>query len=228
MGLLGYMLARLLSLIWLPRISMPKLDVHVLLFTIFGLVGLLIAEGQNSGDMVRLAGQVTNTYLKFQTKTNEGRQTTRVVCLKYQKTPFSLPKSAVSAELLRVLCFCLCICFVAAVALLCFEIRFGDVFSFFRCGSKQSPTPLSSSSSSSSLLLPFPLANNAFSVVRHERSALEDAPVCLGFLCSLVVCFRALTPPIPRFLPDVLMIVGETETESLCVFTFLIDVFVKF
>jgi hypothetical protein len=25
-----------------------------------------------------------------------------------------------------------------------------------------------------------------------------------------------------------LMIVGETETESLCVFTFLIDVFVKF
>jgi hypothetical protein len=25
--------------------------------------------------------------------------------------------------------------------------------------------------------------------VRHERSALEDAPVCLGFLCSLVVSF---------------------------------------
>jgi hypothetical protein len=25
--------------------------------------------------------------------------------------------------------------------------------------------------------------------VRHERSALEDAPVCLGFLCSLVACF---------------------------------------
>jgi hypothetical protein len=75
-------------------------------------------------------------------------------------------------------------CFVAAVALLCFEIRFGDVFFFFRCGSKQSLAP----SSSSSLLLPFPLANNAFSVVRHERSALEDAPVCLGFLCTLLVC----------------------------------------
>jgi hypothetical protein len=194
LGLLGYMLASSPSFPhWLPRISVPKLDVHVLLFTIFGLVGLLIAEGQNSGDLVRLAGQVTNTYLKFQTKTNEGRPTTRVVCLKYQKTPFSLPKSAVSAELLRVLCF------VAAVGLLCFEIRFGDVFFFFRCGSKQSPAPLSSSSSS--LLLPFPLANNAFSVVRHERSALEDAPVFLGFLCSLVVCFRALTPPIPRFLP---------------------------
>jgi len=67
---------------------------------------MLIAEGQNSGDMVRLAGQVTKTYLKFQTKTNEGRQTTRVVCPKYQKTPFSLPTSAVSAEL-RVLCFVL-------------------------------------------------------------------------------------------------------------------------
>ncbi len=78
-------------------------------------------------------------------------------------------------------------CFVAAVALLCFEIRFGDVFFLFRCGSKQSSAP--SSSSSSSPLLPFPLANNAFSVVIHERSALEDAPVCLGFLCSLVVSF---------------------------------------
>ncbi len=74
-------------------------------------------------------------------------------------------------------------CFVAAVALVCFEIRFGDVFFLFRCGSKQSSAPSSSS------LLPFSPANNAFSVVRHERSALEDAPVCLGFLCSLVVSF---------------------------------------
>ncbi len=174
---------------------------------------MLIAEGQNSGDMVRLAGQVTKTYLKFQTKTNEGRQTTRVVCPKYQKTPFSLPTSAVSAEL-RVLCF-VCV-FVLLPPLRCFVLKFGSeicVF-LFRCGSKQSPAPLSSSSS---LLLPFPLANNVFSVVRHERSALEDAPVCLGFLCSLVVCFRALTPPIPRFLLDALMIVLERERERVCV-----------
>jgi hypothetical protein len=96
-----------------------------------GLVGLLIAKGQNSGDTVRLAGEVTKYLLKISNENQRrqaGRETTRVVCPKYQKTPFSLPTSAVSAVRSSA---CFVFVFVLLPPLRCFVLKFGSEMCVF-------------------------------------------------------------------------------------------------